>query len=123
MTLIALDELIRTDKRDAAYYSDDELLNLIEKASVELAQLRAELDVRQTLLDESIRKGLQLCEQNGNLLMEAHDKDALLEKMFQALAGVLGDIEHRGVVRPVVHKACEDAVCRWLEMTQPKEKK
>jgi hypothetical protein len=95
MTLIALDELIRTDKRDAAYYADDKQLKLIEESIAEYTQLTADLAA----------------------------KDALLLEMFQALAGVLGDMEHRGAVRPVVHKACEDAICHWLEMTQPKEKK
>jgi len=45
-------------------------------AQKELAQLRADLEIKQSLLDESIRKGLQLCEQNGTLLMEAHTRDA-----------------------------------------------
>lgn len=95
-----------------------------------IGELRTDLDIKQTLLDEAIRKGLQLCEQNGTLLMEAHDmrekfaaKDALLLEMFQALAGVLGDMEHRGAVRPIVHKACENAVSHWLEMTQPETRK
>ena len=50
-------------------------------------------------------------------------KDALLLEMFQALAGVLGDMEeHRRAVREIVHSACEVAVSHWLEMTHPEPK-
>jgi hypothetical protein len=36
----ALDELIRTDRRDAAYYADNEQLELIDFAANELDKLR-----------------------------------------------------------------------------------
>jgi predicted nuclease with TOPRIM domain len=49
---------------------------LIRARLADLATLRTDLQVKQSLLDEAIRKGLQLCEQNGTLLMEAHTRDA-----------------------------------------------
>jgi hypothetical protein len=121
------DDVIRTAK---VIVNPEQAASSILALTKQVGELAAQLDIKQTLLDEAIRKGLQLCEQNGTLLMEAHDmrekfaaKDALLLEIFQALAGVLGDMEHRGAVRPIVHKACENAVSHWLEMTQPETRK
>jgi regulator of replication initiation timing len=50
-----------------------------------LAQAQVDLEVKQTLLDESIRKGLQLCEQNGTLLMEAHELKERIGNLETAL--------------------------------------
>jgi hypothetical protein len=56
-----------------------EVLRLREdgyRLTQKLAQAQVDLEVKQGLLDDAIRKGLQLCEQNGTLLMEAHTRDA-----------------------------------------------
>ena len=42
----------------------------LSEASKEVLALNTDLEIKQYLLDEAIRKGLQLCEQNGDLLMQ-----------------------------------------------------
>ena len=92
MTLIALDELIRTDKRDAAYYSDDELLNLIEKASVELAQLRADNEQKEKAYRLAVAECVKACKErdmhrrNWKNTMEHRDRlSAELEEALNLL--------------------------------------
>ena len=67
---------------------------LIRARLADLATLRTDLQVKQSLLDEAIRKGLQLCEQNGTLLMEAHKAHEELIKAEQMVLLALGDNEH-----------------------------
>ena len=53
-----------------------------------LAQAQVELEAKQVMLDEAIRKGMLLCDQNGTLLMEAHDMRKAIEearKVIEAL--------------------------------------
>jgi len=58
-------------------------------AAAELAALKSELEIKQSLLDEAIRKGLQLCEQNGTLLMEAHAMKSRLAEAHAAINKIL----------------------------------
>ena len=74
-----------------------EVLRLREdgyRLTQKLAQAQVDLEVKQGLLDDAIRKGLQLCEQNGTLLMEAHKAHEELIKAEQMVLLALGDNEH-----------------------------
>jgi len=48
----ALDELIRTDRRDAAYYADNKQLELIDFAANELDKLREAVEDAKEILKE-----------------------------------------------------------------------
>jgi hypothetical protein len=66
-------------------------------------QLHADLEVKQSLLDEAIRKGMQLCEQNGTLLMENHAMREVIE-LAECTDGLLpNDIEARSAAHAFLH--------------------
>ena len=92
----AIDELVNDSLAYARkmYPLGSEHCKKAEDAAAELDQLRTDLRVKQALLDEAIRKGLQLCEQNGTLLMEAHKAHEELIKAEQMVLLALGDNEH-----------------------------
>jgi RecB family exonuclease len=68
---------------------DEELAMLRDLAAAELAALKSELEIKQSLLDEAIRKGMILCEQNGTLLMEAHAMKSRLAEAHAAINKIL----------------------------------
>jgi hypothetical protein len=71
----AIDELVNDSLAYARkmYPLGSEHCKKAEDAAAELDQLRTDLRVKQALLDEAIRKGMQLCQQNGELLMQVHN--------------------------------------------------
>ena len=74
-----------------------EVLRLREdgyRLTQKLAQAQVDLEVKQGLLDDAIRKGLQLCEQNGTLLMDDHDLRVDLFSAVQMVALALSANEH-----------------------------
>ena len=42
-------------------------------------QLKADLDTKQTLIEEFVRKDRQLCEQNGTLLMDTYEAQKIIQ--------------------------------------------
>jgi RecB family exonuclease len=68
---------------------DEELAMLRDLAAAELAALKSELEIKQSLLDEAIRKGMILCEHNGTLLMEAHAMKSRLAEAHAAINKIL----------------------------------
>jgi hypothetical protein len=57
----ALDDLIRTNKRDAAFYADDKQLELIDYAANELEKLREEIeDAKQILMRLAYKKASKM---------------------------------------------------------------
>jgi hypothetical protein len=91
MSEFDFDDVIRTAK---VIVNPEQAASSILALTNEAGRLAAELDTKQALLDEAIRKGLQLCEQNGTLLMEAHDLRVDLFSAVQMVALALSANEH-----------------------------
>jgi hypothetical protein len=91
MSEFDFDDVIRTAK---VIVNPEQAASSILALTNEAGRLAAELDTKQALLDEAIRKGLQLCEQNGTLLMEAND---IRVKLAEA-ESVISKFTHSGML-------------------------
>ena len=88
----ALDELIRTDKRDASFYADNKQLKLIDEAENKLAQLRMKLDAAGIIVEDFQKQRDQALACNDDLA-KMNDK---LAKELAAAKAVIRQVKHDG---------------------------